>query len=66
MPTNVAEISTAEARVARTVDTYGGPCCASNNAGILPPTRPFAEQDKATFDKGVAVDLQSVFLCLKY
>ena len=66
VPTNVAEPSDVEALVNRTLDTYGGLHCAFNNAGILPPTRPLAEQDEATFDRVIAVDLRGVFICLKY
>jgi NAD(P)-dependent dehydrogenase (short-subunit alcohol dehydrogenase family) len=64
--TNVADEREVEALVAKAVDSYGGLHCAFNNAGILPPTLPLAEQDTATFDSVIAVDLRGVFLCLKY
>lgn len=64
--TDVAEAGDVEALVARTVEAYGGLHCAVNNAGVLPPTRLFAEQDEADFDRVVAVDLKGVFLCLKH
>jgi NAD(P)-dependent dehydrogenase (short-subunit alcohol dehydrogenase family) len=62
--TNVASADEVERLVATTVRSYGGLHCAFNNAGVLPPTLPLAEQDEATFDKVIAVDLKGVFLCL--
>jgi NAD(P)-dependent dehydrogenase (short-subunit alcohol dehydrogenase family) len=47
------------------VHAFGGLHCAFNNAGILPPTRPLAEQEEAMFDRVLAVDLKGVFLCLQ-
>jgi NAD(P)-dependent dehydrogenase (short-subunit alcohol dehydrogenase family) len=49
--TNVADAGETEALIARAIETYGGLHCAFNNAGVLPPTRPLADQDDATFDK---------------
>src|SRR5690606_18914389 len=66
VPTDVADAGAVEALVARAVDTYGGLHCAFNNAGILPPTAPLADQEDGTFDRVIAVDLRGVFLCLKY
>lgn len=64
--TNVADSSQVQALVDITVKTYGGLHCAFNNAGILPPTLPLAEQDEAVYDRVMAVDVRGVFLCLKY
>lgn len=64
--TNVADASQVRALVDITVQTYGGLHCAFNNAGILPPTLPLAEQDEAVYDRVMAVDVRGVFLCLKY
>ncbi len=50
----------------QTVRACGALHCAFNNAGILPPTRPLAEQEESDFDKVIAVDLKGVYLCLKY
>jgi NAD(P)-dependent dehydrogenase (short-subunit alcohol dehydrogenase family) len=66
VPTNVAEAAAVETLVARTVEAYGGLHCAFNNAGVLPPTAPLVEQEEATFDRVIAIDLKGVFLCLKY
>lgn len=64
--TDVSQADQVEALVNRTVETFGGLHCAFNNAGILPPTLPLAEQEEETFDKVIAVDLKGVFLALKY
>jgi NAD(P)-dependent dehydrogenase (short-subunit alcohol dehydrogenase family) len=64
--TDVAESSQVEALVAKTVEQFGNLHCAFNNAGILPPTKPLAEQAEADFDRVLAVDLKGVFLCLQH
>lgn len=63
---NVAKAAEVEALVQQTVRAYGALHCAFNNAGVLPPTRPLAEQEESDFDKVIAVDLKGVYLCLKY
>jgi NAD(P)-dependent dehydrogenase (short-subunit alcohol dehydrogenase family) len=64
--TDVAKASDVGALVQHTVRTYGALDCAFNNAGILPPTKPLAEQEEADFEKVIAVDLKGVYLSLKY
>ncbi|MDF5890227.1 glucose 1-dehydrogenase [Pseudomonas syringae pv. syringae] len=64
--TNVADAAQVRALVDTTVKTFGGLHCAFNNAGILPPTLPLAEQDEEMYDRVMAVDVKGVFLCLKY
>lgn len=64
--TNVADSAEVQALVAKTVQTYGGLHCAFNNAGILPPTLPFAEQEDDVYDRVMAIDVRGVFLCLKH
>jgi NAD(P)-dependent dehydrogenase (short-subunit alcohol dehydrogenase family) len=64
--TDVTQASAVNALVQETVRAFGGLHCAFNNAGILPPTRPLAEQDEADFDKVIAVDLKGVYLSLRY
>jgi NAD(P)-dependent dehydrogenase (short-subunit alcohol dehydrogenase family) len=64
--TNVADAAQVRALVDTTLKTYGGLHCAFNNAGILPPTLPLAEQDEEMYDRVMAVDVKGVFLCLKY
>jgi len=43
----------------------GGMHAAFNNAGILPPPRPFHEIMEADFDRTLAVDLKGVFHCMQ-
>jgi NAD(P)-dependent dehydrogenase (short-subunit alcohol dehydrogenase family) len=64
--TDVSDESDVKNLIATTVKTYGGLHCAFNNAGVLPPTKPLAEVDDATFDNVLAVDLKGVFLSMKY
>lgn len=64
--TDVSHSDSVQALIAATVAEYGKLDLAFNNAGILPPTRPFAEQSEADFDKVIAIDLRGVFLCMKY
>jgi len=64
--TNVADSASVAALVQQALRAYGALHCAFNNAGILPPTRPLAEQDESDFDNVVAVDLKGVFLCMKH
>ena len=53
--------------VARTVEQYGRLDCALNNAGASDkPTAPTAECEKESWDRTIALDLTSVFLCMKY
>ena len=64
--TNVADATDVKALVEKTVSTFGGLDCAFNNAGILPPTLPLAEQEDDVYDRVMAVDVRGVFLCLKH
>ncbi|MFE3202374.1 glucose 1-dehydrogenase [Embleya sp. NPDC059237] len=66
VPTDVTVAADAENLVRTTVETYGGLHVAFNNAGVLPPTGPPAEQSEGDWDKTIAVDLKGVFLALKY
>ncbi len=45
---------------------YGGLDVAVNNAGILPPTAPLAEQSEEDWNSIISVDVTGVFLGLKY
>lgn len=64
--TDVTSAEDVQRLVRTAVDTFGGLHVAFNNAGILPPTGPLAEQSEDDFDKTIAVDLKGVFLALKY
>jgi NAD(P)-dependent dehydrogenase (short-subunit alcohol dehydrogenase family) len=52
--------------VAGTVDKFGGLDIAVNNAGSLPPTRDLVDQTSEDFEHTMKVDVEGVFLCLKY
>ena len=52
--------------VATAVETFGGLHCAFNNAGVLPPMAPLADTDESTFDRTFDVDVNGVFLSMKY
>lgn len=66
VPTDVSKEDEVEQLVATAVQTYGRIDCAFNNAGVMPPTLPLAQQATETFDKVISVDLRGVFLCLKH
>ena len=48
------------------VSTFGGLHCAFNNAGISAPPAPFHELALAEWQRVIAVNLTSVFLCMKH
>ncbi len=54
------------ALIGRIVDEHGRLDCAWNNAGITDVGRPFAEVDRASWDRMIAINLTSVFVCMKY
>ena len=54
------------AMVARTVAQLGGLHCAFNNAGVNSPMIPFHEMTLAEWDRMIAINLTSVFLCMKH
>jgi len=64
--TDVSDRSQAAALVERTVQRFGRLDHAFNNAGILPPSKPFVDMDENDFDRTIAVDLKGVFLTMKY
>jgi NAD(P)-dependent dehydrogenase (short-subunit alcohol dehydrogenase family) len=64
--TDVSDGASVAALVAAAVSAYGRIDVAFNNAGILPPTAPFADMEEADFDRVIAVDLRGVFLCMKH
>lgn len=64
--TDVRKGAQASALVDATLSAYGRMDCAFNNAGILPPTMPMADMPDDTFGEVLAVDLEGVFLCMKY
>jgi NAD(P)-dependent dehydrogenase (short-subunit alcohol dehydrogenase family) len=64
--TDVSQAGDVEAAVRTAVETFGGLDCAANVAAIETETTLLADCDEATFDRLVAVNLKSVFLCMKY
>lgn len=63
---DVTKAAEVEAMVKTAVDTYGRLDCAHNNAGIGAAARKTADISEAVFDRCIAVDLKSVWLCMKY
>ncbi len=55
-----------QALVARAVSEFGALDIAFNNAGLLPPTAPLAEQTEEDWARIMRVDVTGVFLCLKH
>jgi NAD(P)-dependent dehydrogenase (short-subunit alcohol dehydrogenase family) len=64
--TDVSRAADVEAAVNVAVTAYGGLDCAVNAAAIETETTLLADCEESTFDRLVAVNLKSVFLCLKY
>ncbi|HLN06131.1 MAG TPA: glucose 1-dehydrogenase [Acidimicrobiales bacterium] len=64
--TDVSRPADVEALVARTVDELGPLSFAANCAAIEQETTRLADLDEETFDRIIAVNLKSIFLCLKY
>lgn len=64
--TDVSQAADVEAAVAAAVSSYGGLDCAANVAAIEIETTLLADCEESTFDRLVAVNLKSMFLCLKY
>ena len=50
----------------KTVQTFGRLDAAYNNAGIEQPAQPIAELSEELWDRVIAVNLKSVFLCMKH
>jgi NAD(P)-dependent dehydrogenase (short-subunit alcohol dehydrogenase family) len=64
--TDVSDSAQVQALVARVVSEFGALDVAFNNAGLLPPTAPLAEQTEDDWDRTMCVDVTGVFLCLKH
>lgn len=63
---NVADEAQVREMVVRTVGEFGRLDAAFNNAGIQSPVTDTAELEAAEFDRVMAVNLRSVWLCMKY
>ncbi|MAR01370.1 MAG: short chain dehydrogenase [Oceanospirillaceae bacterium] len=64
--TNVGDAESVKNLVDSAVKEFGKIDAAFNNAGLLPPTAPLAEQKEDDFDRIINVDLKGVFLSMKY
>jgi NAD(P)-dependent dehydrogenase (short-subunit alcohol dehydrogenase family) len=64
--TDVAQSADVEAMVAAAVSEFGGLDHGVNAAAIENETLPLADCTEDTFDRMIAVNLRSVFLCMKY
>ena len=67
-PTDVSSAAEVEALIARTVDAFGRLDCAFNNAATLEvgSFTPMTELSEADFDRALAFNLKSVWLCMKH
>ncbi len=63
---DVTDEAAVEALIARIVDEHGRLDCAWNNAGITDAAGPFTALGKEAWDRMIAVNLTSVFLCMKH
>jgi NAD(P)-dependent dehydrogenase (short-subunit alcohol dehydrogenase family) len=62
---SVAEAAHAEAMVALAVQRFGSLDGAHNNAGIETEIAPIAEASEVEWDRGMAVNLKGVWLCMR-
>ncbi|WP_061934686.1 glucose 1-dehydrogenase [Aureimonas sp. AU22] len=63
---DVTQGADVKAALDRTVETFGRLDAAFNNAGIEQPAQPMADLSEEVWDRVIAVNLKSVFLCMKY
>ncbi|WP_343606460.1 glucose 1-dehydrogenase [Fluviicola sp.] len=63
--TDVSDKTEVEALIQLAIDKYGRLDGAFNNAGIPGPTTPMGEYADEDFDKVIATNLKSVWLCMK-
>lgn len=64
--TDVGDSAQVKALVDRAVAEFGSLDVAFNNAGVLPPTAPLAEQTEEDWDRILRVDVTGVFLSMKH
>jgi len=65
-PTDVSQAAAVRAMVAAAVEAFGAVHCAVNAAAIELEQVRLADLDEEVFDRLVAVNLKSIFLCMKY
>lgn len=64
--TDVTNSSDVKGLIDFAVEQFGGLDHAFNNAGVLPPTKDFADMTEEDFDFVVNVDLKGVFYAMKH
>lgn len=64
--TDVTDSAQVKALVDRAVSEFGSLDVAFNNAGLLPPTAPLAEQSEEDWHRIIGVDVTGVFLAMKH
>ena len=64
--TDVSKASEVEALIQRTIEKFGRLDVAFNNAGIEGVWAPIVRQSEEDWDRTIATNLKSVWLCLKY
>ena len=64
--TDVADEAQVEAAVRHCVEAFGRLDCAHNNAGITGASGPLHEIEREGWERTLAVNLTSVFLCMKH
>ena len=64
--TDVSDSGQVQGLIAQTIEKFGRLDCAFNNAAVLGKLARAAEFSEAEFDHEVALNLKSVWLCMKY
>jgi NAD(P)-dependent dehydrogenase (short-subunit alcohol dehydrogenase family) len=64
--TDVSVDSSVAAFVSRTIDQFRCLDCAANIAGVTQPAMPLAETPEDLFDRVMAINAKSIFLCLRH
>jgi NAD(P)-dependent dehydrogenase (short-subunit alcohol dehydrogenase family) len=64
--TDVADAASVRDLVESSVERYGKVDIAFNNAGVLTPVLGLAEMNEDQFDRAISINLEGIFLCLKY
>jgi NAD(P)-dependent dehydrogenase (short-subunit alcohol dehydrogenase family) len=63
---DVTQGADVQAALTQTIDTFGRLDVAFNNAGVEQPTQPAADISEQEWDRILAINVRSVFLCMKY
>jgi NAD(P)-dependent dehydrogenase (short-subunit alcohol dehydrogenase family) len=65
IPVDVADPGSVQAMADQVAGTFGALHCAFNNAGIVGAGAPIADMPVEVWDRGIAVMLSGVFLCMR-